>query len=156
MALLVVLAFVLIKAPLKPNKIRIGIINKIILGLGVAVIAIVLLLAISLLSIPNVMFMILTFTSILSMVSLIIIIIKTIAGSETISIKYIYAAHSGVLITLLGMMDAAFSSGNKIASDTPPLSLFIVGIIVLLPYFYIMVLHNFFLGEEIASLENES
>lgn len=125
---------------------KIRFINKILLGVEIIPAALMLLLALLLSGYSRPIIFFTLVLSILSMISIIYIMIKTIMGmSENINIKYIYLSHIGFIITILGILSLVIF-GNEFKNHSPdvPFSIFAFGIVVCVPYFHVMMINRFF------------
>ncbi|PWQ99641.1 hypothetical protein [Leucothrix arctica] len=124
---------------------KVSLINKILLYLEMIPIMILLILSLFLLlgaSGPiNILLVVL---SISSMVSLINLILKTISGDvDDINVWYIYLAHIGLAITIMGAL-VLLIDGNGFKSHTPgvPYSAFSFGLVVCVPYLHVMIINK--------------
>ncbi len=140
---LLLIVFFYIQSPEKTNATQIGLINKIAFGLELLLTGAMLVLASIFLTMPNFLLVLLTSLSIISMLSIIVLILKTIMGSHLFQTKYIYASHLGVVLTLIGFLDAVFVEKPGYSSE-PPLAILLFGILILIPYLHVMILHGFF------------
>lgn len=125
---------------------KISIINKLLLSIELIPVMALLLLALTLLVDSRPLFFLTLVTSILSMVSLIYIMIKTILGSTYIASKFIYLSHIGIFITLLGWL-IFFIYGNPFKQLSPevPFAIFMFGVIAFIPYLHTMIVNKFFI-----------
>jgi hypothetical protein len=122
-------------------------INKILLGIEIVPTIFLLFLALLLLVDSRPVFLLTLLLSILSLMSLIYIVMKTILG-DTLNIdgRFIYLSHIGFVITILGVL-ILLIHGNGFKSHSPnaPFSAFSCGLVACIPYFHVMIVNNFFL-----------
>lgn len=84
--------------------------------------------------------------SILSLVSLIYIIIMTVFNkANNIKKRFIYLAHIGVLITIVGLLSILAGSNFKDYSPDAPFAIFSFGLIGFIPYLHVMLINRFFI-----------
>ena len=127
---------------------QILLINKILLSIELIPLALLFLLSLFLLGDSRPVFLSIAALSVLSILSLMNIIVKLISGNgENIDSIFIYMAHFGVLVTLLGASFLLiYGNQFKEYSAEPPYGIFIFGVIAIIPYFHVMLLMN--IGEK--------
>lgn len=124
---------------------EVGTINKVLLAIEIVPISFILFLSLLLLSGSNLWLLALLITSILSMVSVIYLIFKTISGKSEVAKRFIYLAHSGFVITIIGVI-ALIIDGDSMKGHSPdiPVAIFSFGLVVLIPYMHVMIINSFF------------
>jgi len=83
--------------------------------------------------------------SILGILSLVYIVIKTIIRDKNINSLAIYLSHIGFIITLFGVL-AIFIDENVFQQEYGDFhyAIYSFGVVAAIPYLHIMVLHRFF------------
>ncbi|EPJ44079.1 MAG: hypothetical protein OFPII_37390 [Osedax symbiont Rs1] len=128
---------------------KVSLLNKILLCIEIVPTIILLLLSLVLLAASEPLYTVTLIFSILSMISLIYIVIKTILNSgHSIKNRFIYLSHIGLGITILGVLVLLIDgNGLKRLSPSMPFSLFSFGLLVAIPYFHVMLVNNFFISK---------
>jgi len=129
---------------------KVSLLNKILLGIEIVPTIFLLLLSLVILVVTKSVYLLTLVLSILSMISLIYIVIKTLLNSAgTIKNRFIYLAHVGVVITVLGVLVLVVDgNGLKRLSPGIPFSAFSFGLVACLPYFHVMIVNNFFVSKK--------
>ncbi|PMN70676.1 hypothetical protein BCT27_02905 [Enterovibrio norvegicus] len=125
---------------------KVSLLNKLLLGVEGLIVGFLLLLSLVLLVDDRPLFFIMLLLSILSMVSLIYLLTKTILGSvESVRKRFVYLSHVGLLVTAFGFF-ILLINGNEFKNHSPnaPFSIFAFGAIALIPYCHVMVINRFF------------
>ncbi len=125
---------------------KVSLLNKILLGIEIVPTIFLLLLSLALLVASEPLYTVTLIFSILSMISLIYIVIKTILnGGTPIKARFIYLSHIGLGITILGVLVLIIDgNGLKRLSPSMPFSLFSFGLLASIPYFHVMLVNKFF------------
>jgi len=138
------LAFFFIRTPERVNMIKLGMINKIFFLIEFILIFFMLYMSVVFISVPSVVFSTLSFLSLLSLVSLTVLMIKTMMVNSSIQIKFIYASHLGIFVILLALVSLVVPSIGSYSREVPPYSIFLLGIVILIPYLHLMIIQQFF------------
>ncbi|MFT5705919.1 MAG: hypothetical protein ACI9ES_000189 [Oceanospirillaceae bacterium] len=128
---------------------KISLLNKILLGIEIIPTILLLLLSLLLLVVSGPAHFFTLVLSILGMISLIYIVIKTILDSgENIRYRFVYLAHIGLVITIVGIVVLVVDgNGLKRLSPSIPFSAFSFGLVACIPYFHVMLINRFFISK---------
>lgn len=131
---------------------KISLINRILLNIEIIPVIMLLILSFFMVLASSISLnMLVSQLSILSLISLIIIIRKTLSGTiETVNRWFVYLSHLGVVITVMGLL-VLLIDGNGFKSHTPnvPYSAFSFGVVAVIPYLHVMIINNFFMKERV-------
>ena len=133
-----------------PTIKKVALFNKIILAIEIIPVLLMLLLSLLLLGASKPIFFLTLMFSMLSMVSLIYLIINTILNSgKRVANRFIYLAHLGVVITVLGLLVILIDGdGFKEHSRDAPFAIFSFGLVVCIPYFHVMLINGFYRNKD--------
>lgn len=121
---------------------KILLINKILLSIELIPLALLFLLSLFLLGDSRPVFLLLSALAVFSVFSIMNIIVKLINGNgANIDSIFIYMAHIGVFVTLVGALSLLIY-GNQFKEHGPnePYGIFIFGVVALIPYSHAMLL----------------
>lgn len=122
------------------------ILNNLLLVLELIPVLFLLLMALFLLGDTRIVFQAALITSIISLIALIYIIVMTILNkTQNMARRFVYLAHAGVLITVLGI--SAALAGFNLGAHSPdvPFAIFSFGLLAFIPYLHVMLLNDFFI-----------
>lgn len=121
-------------------------IHKILLSLETIPVMLLLLLSLFLLGDSRVLFFVMLLLSILSIISLLYaMVVSVFKKNHHIDGKSVYLMHTGVVITVIGLLSFLAGSNFKSHSPNAPFGIFSFGLIAFIPYLHIMFIYNFFI-----------
>jgi len=121
-------------------------INKVLLSIEIIPVIMLFLLSLLLLGDARLVFFFVLLLSILSMLSLIYLILKTILNSTNpVARRFVYLVHTGLAITVLGLLMVLVEDQSfKDHSANVPFAIFSFGLLAFIPYCHVMLVNNFY------------